>query len=56
MNNVYVIYFEAQSGQYTNGQTIQCDTIQELIYQLTECVKNKTKNVNIVTIQNAKPQ
>lgn len=54
--NIFIIYFESQTGQYSNGQTVQCDTIQELIYQLQECVKNKVKNVQIVTIQNGKPQ
>lgn len=54
--NIYLVYYELKTGQFTNGQTVQCDTVHELLYQLREFEKNKGQNLIILTITNGKPQ
>ncbi|HEY6435227.1 MAG TPA: hypothetical protein VIY47_01440 [Ignavibacteriaceae bacterium] len=56
MNNIYIVYSESTKDRYTNGQTVQCDTLQELIFELQRCASEKIKNVVINTIPNGKPQ
>ena len=52
--NIYSFYSEPIKG--CNSQIIQCDTLQELLYQLREAIEKNHKNIIIHTIQNGKQQ
>lgn len=54
--NIYLVYYERTNGGYSNGATVQCDTIPELIYALKQAQSEEHKNVIIHTIQNGKQQ
>lgn len=58
--NIYSLYCETRNKDFRdvwNGQTMQCDGLTELIYQLRQMIENKeVRNIIIHTIQNGKPQ
>ena len=54
--NIYLVYSETKQGDFWNGQAIQCDNIEELIYQLRQAIAEKKRNIQIHTITNGKPQ
>lgn len=54
--NIYLVYYEQTKDGASNGFSVQCDTIPELIYALKQAQSEKQKNVIIHTIQNGKQQ
>jgi len=59
MQHCYIIYYEYLNPDFEkvwNSNTVQCDTFQELLYQLRQSETKGFRNVIITTIQNAQPQ